>query len=103
MGVVTELPGHVEVLAEAPVVVAGRARRLGHLAGPLPVVPVVVGEVAFDLLRGRGGAAEEATRKAEVLGVNAWSFPVPPPERRPYPDAAGLATEPRHGGRAMAR
>ena len=103
MGVVTELPGHVEVLAEAPVVVAGRARRLGHLAGPLPVVPVVVGEVAFDLLRGRGGAPEEATRKAEVLGVNAWSFPVPPPGRRPYPDAAGLATEPRHGGRAMAR
>jgi len=64
---------------------------------------VLEGAVAFDLLRGRGGAAEEATRKAEVLGVNAWSFPVPPPERRPYPDAAGLATEPRHGGRAMAR
>ena len=75
MGVVTELPGHVEVLAEAPVVVA---RGVGAVAGqdpaaPLELPPVAAVVAALDLVGGGGRTPEEVLGEGGGHAGSSWS------------------------------
>ncbi len=66
VGILSGLGGAVEIFLPAPAPpVAGQSGFVSGVAFLLPLPPVVVGVVAFDLMGGGGRPPQEATRKME--------------------------------------
>src|SRR5512146_3421301 len=66
LGVLVAFGGAVEVFAPAPAPpVAGEPRLVDGAAGLLPLPPLVVGVIAFDLVAGSGAAPQEPAWKVK--------------------------------------